>query len=258
MILSIITVSLNSEKYLEQCLKSSIKLCSLGDDIEHILYDGGSSDNTCEIGKSFSHVKLFENGSREGVYNAFNKAAELAQGYYIIYLNSDDFLNDELDFTDIVNLLRLKNHIWLTGHLNWVDRDNKLIISDKPNRNMSFSRFLISNTIRHPATFVQRDYLINNKYEPWFKYAADYKFFLDLWSKGNTPFIIKEKISNFRIWESSLSTSFRASMNNEFLVRMNWRLENNFGIIFLLSDLFIFNARLILLNLRMKIRYRSI
>lgn len=250
MILTIVTVTLNSEKYLEMCLNSTVKFCSLSDEIEHIVYDGGSTDATCDIANSFAHVKLVENGSKGGVYDAFNKSLVHAKGHYILYLNSDDFLNEKINYSDIIKILSNKKNIWISGHLYWVDKNNNIFKSDNPRRNMSFNKFIISNTIRHPATFIQKEYLMNNLFDTYYKYAADYKFFLDLWSSGVPPLIIPYHVSNFRVWDNSLSSSFRESLNNEYLVRVNWRLTKRYNEFYLLKDLVVFYLRTRLIKIR--------
>jgi glycosyltransferase involved in cell wall biosynthesis len=233
-----------------------MQICLRESNIEHLIYDGGSDDRTCEIAHSYSHVKVISNGSKNGVYDAFNKSIDFAKGYYILFLNSDDFLNSNIDFHYILKILSERKDIWISGHLNWVDNSDKIIMSDDVNRNMSFNRFLISNTIRHPATFIQKDYLKNNLFDTSFKYAADYKFFLDLWGNGIEPKIIPYHISNFRIWENSLSSSFFESLNNEYLVRINWRLSKKYMVVHLFLDLFVFVVRRILLKIRNYRRYK--
>lgn len=250
MILSIITLTLNSEDYLNQCLTSTKSFCDKNLNIEHIVFDGGSSDKTSEIAQSFSHIKFVSSGGDNGIYDALNKAIHYANGYYILFLNSDDFINESVNFNDIISILMSKSSIWITGHVNWVNKENKIIKTDNINRNMSFNRFLINNTIRHPATFVKKEIFEKKSFDVVYRYAADYKFFLEIWSSGITPKVIPYHISNFRIWNKSMSSDRISSLKDEFLVRKEWRLKNRQTNLFLYFDLVIFCLRFLLIKIK--------
>ena len=53
--------------------------------------------------------------------------------------------------------------LWLSGFINFINK-GVIIKSDKIKHNLNYNRFLIYNTIRHPATFVRREYLLDNKF----------------------------------------------------------------------------------------------
>lgn len=248
MILSIITATYNSEKFIGECLTSTMNICDKNNDIEHIVFDGKSSDNTIEIASSFHHVKIIQSNGDKGVYDAFNKAVPFAKGKYILFLNSDDIFtcNNE---KELVQLLGNLDNIWLSGFINFINQYGIIIQKDRIKRKLNFYRFLISNTVRHPATFVKRTYLLENKFNLKYTYAADYAFFLELWSKGNNPYVIPGIISSYRIWQNSLSSNFEESVRDEFLVRKDWREKSNAPILFKLVDKLVFHLRLLKLKL---------
>ena len=97
--LSIITCTWNSEKYLQECIES-VKNQSWNLSIEHIFVDGLSTDKTIEIIQSYQEeckdridVKILQS-SPKGVYNAMNQGIDNATGEYLLFLNSDDYLED--------------------------------------------------------------------------------------------------------------------------------------------------------------------
>ena len=248
MILSIITATYNSEKFIGECLTSTMNICGENNDVEHIVFDGKSSDNTIEIASSFNHVKVIQSNGDKGVYDAFNKAVPFAKGNYILFLNSDDIFTLTKE-RELVQLLGKSDSIWLSGFINIIDQDGIILRKDRIKRRLNFYRFLISNTIRHPATFVKRTYLLENKFDLKYTYAADYAFFLELWSKGNNPYVIPSIISSFRIWQNSLSSNFEKSVRDEFLVRKDWREKSNAPILLRLVDKLVFHLRLLKLKL---------
>ncbi|HJY23759.1 MAG TPA: glycosyltransferase, partial [Hanamia sp.] len=76
---SIITVTLNSEKYLSDCIESVRRQSHK--DIEHIIIDGKSKDATVQIIKDNSdHVSKWISETDRGMYDAINKGIQLATG----------------------------------------------------------------------------------------------------------------------------------------------------------------------------------
>lgn len=86
---SIITVCFNSERTIEDTLKSIS--CQSYDNIEHVVIDGGSSDRTVSIIENYKlHDLVFLSEPDQGIYDAFNKGLHFATGDIVGFLNSDD------------------------------------------------------------------------------------------------------------------------------------------------------------------------
>jgi len=86
-IISIITPSFNSAKYIEDCIQSVLN--QNYNNFEHIIIDGSSTDGTIEILKKYPHLKWLSEPD-EGQSDALNKGFKLAKGDIIGWLNSDD------------------------------------------------------------------------------------------------------------------------------------------------------------------------
>ncbi len=86
--ISVITPSLNSGLYIEKAI------CSVLDqdytNYEHIVVDGGSTDQTLSILKKYSHLKWVSEKDR-GQADAMNKGFRMSTGDIIVYLNADDY-----------------------------------------------------------------------------------------------------------------------------------------------------------------------
>ena len=90
-LVSIITVVYNGGKTLEQCIRS-VLVQSYGN-IQYIIIDGGSRDNTLKIIESYEERIDYWVSERDGgIYDAMNKGLQLASGDYIGMLNADDWL----------------------------------------------------------------------------------------------------------------------------------------------------------------------
>ena len=102
-LISIITVVLNNEKYLQESIDSLKK--QQYKNFEFIIIDGGSSDKTLEIiKKNENFIDYWCSKKDNGIYDAFNLGMKLSRGDYIGFLNSDDCYTGEA-------LLILKKYI---------------------------------------------------------------------------------------------------------------------------------------------------
>jgi glycosyltransferase involved in cell wall biosynthesis len=90
---SIITTTLNAEKYLEKNIQSVISQNI--DNLEHILVDGMSNDKTLEIVEKYkSHFSKVIIEKDRGIYDGMNKGILAAKGELVGILNSDDYYYD--------------------------------------------------------------------------------------------------------------------------------------------------------------------
>ena len=88
-LISVITVSYNSEKTIENTIKSVLN--QTYDNIEYIVIDGNSQDSTLKIIKKYdTSIDLWISESDSGIYNAINKGLKMSSGDIIGILNSDD------------------------------------------------------------------------------------------------------------------------------------------------------------------------
>lgn len=211
--ISIITCTLNSERYLYQCL-NSIKSQNYSD-YEVIIVDGGSSDNTIEIVKTFNIEKVFTN-INGGVSKAMNFGISNASGEIIAILHSDDYYYSDNSLQWIVDCFEENKCQWLYGNLVSLKKDGDFHFR----KNTIFSKKNFSHTfnIPHPTVFIKRIVyeelgLFNENY----KYAMDYDLLLRVAEK-HEPFQIDEYITVFREHDGSLSTSNWSKAQIESLV----------------------------------------
>jgi len=91
---SVLTTVYNSGKYLSACIESVLH--STYKDWEFIIVDDNSTDDSVKIAKEFAkkdeRIKVYQNKINLGDYPNRNKAASLASGKYIKFLDADDML----------------------------------------------------------------------------------------------------------------------------------------------------------------------
>jgi glycosyltransferase involved in cell wall biosynthesis len=88
-LISVITVVKNSAGTIRETMESVIRQTYLN--IEFLVIDGGSDDGTLGIIREYNDaIDLWISGNDKGIYDAMNKALDLAQGRYVHFLNADD------------------------------------------------------------------------------------------------------------------------------------------------------------------------
>lgn len=137
--LSIIVPVYNVEKYVEECIESL--LAQNLDSIEILVIDDGSKDNSINIVKGFddSRLKVYqkENG---GLSSARNYGLERAEGEYVCFIDSDDFIKGNDSFKILYENAKTEDLDILTGIFSWyysednIRKDSRCeaLISDKP------------------------------------------------------------------------------------------------------------------------------
>lgn len=97
-LVSVLITSFNRQKYIEEAIKSV--LSQTYQHFELIIVDDCSQDDTYFIASKFidSRIKLFRNSENLGQFANRNRAIEYAKGYYIKFLDSDDFLHQDALF----------------------------------------------------------------------------------------------------------------------------------------------------------------
>lgn len=90
-LISIITVVLNNDSHIQKTLDSIFN--QKYSNYELIIIDGGSTDGTLKIiKKNKKKIDKWISEKDKGIYDAFNKGMDLAEGDYIGFVNSDDIL----------------------------------------------------------------------------------------------------------------------------------------------------------------------
>jgi glycosyltransferase involved in cell wall biosynthesis len=105
---SIITVCYNAEEFIENAINSVLN--QRYTNIEYIIIDGSSTDNTVPIiNKYKSKIAFFLSEPDNGMYEAMNKGIKAATGDILYFLNSDDIFYDEYIVENVVKMFQKNN-----------------------------------------------------------------------------------------------------------------------------------------------------
>lgn len=222
--LSIITCTLNSDKFLSNLLESVISQTSFPK--EHIFIDGFSTDKTLDLISAYSaklsseiEVKVL-NQKPIGISSAMNLGANLASGNYLWFLHSDDELAHYNSVRSVLAEIETNDSEWLIGGCERINSEG-LVIGSFLKPKDHFHELTQYNTIPHPSTIVsKRVFEQAGGFDPKLKFAMDY----DLWLKLKnliTPTFTSEILTHFREHDSSLSYSRPLLTHAEdFIVRL--------------------------------------
>jgi glycosyltransferase involved in cell wall biosynthesis len=240
---TIITVCYNSERCIDRTMKSVLK--QKYRDYEYIVVDGNSTDSTVEIANKYidkfdGRLKVISE-SDQGIYDAMNKGINLSCGEYVIFINSDDELAENVlnNIYDFINRLDNKETIIYGDSIN-IYRCHKEIdiqryikapeIIDKSNSEIAKSMC----GIRHQSMLVHRSIFDNIGV-----------FDLDFHIYGDWDFFIRSLLADISYKYINKNISFYTmdgtSMNPDFSERHRVRIKNNLvnGIdIFYFKDIF--------------------
>ena len=236
--ISVITVTLNAERFLAECLAS---VAAQGDCLyEHIIVDGGSTDATLDIIKSYaatdSRVRWISEPDR-GISDAMNKGVALATGEVITHLNADDYYpHPQVLSTVRDSFSRNPKAAWLTAGLTFVSEEGAFI-RDIRVRRYSYRRLVRGNIILHPSTFIKRDlYNAVGGLKLSLSFCMDYDLFLRLGSVA-PPLTVDKQLSCFRVHADSRSVvNAEQAYEEEYRVRMDYLRSKGLSTVFYRLD----------------------
>jgi len=202
---SIITATFNSQQFIESCVKSVLNQSY--PNIELIIVDGASSDNTLQIIQSFNNPKIKIHSERDnGIYFALNKGVSLASGDVIGFLHSDDFFVHENVIEEIAGELQNSNIHGVYSNLKYVHHSNpKQIIRNWKSKPFKPINLKFGWMPPHPTLFLKREvYDTIGWFNTNYRIAADYDWILRVFT--DSRFTIKYLdmyISDMRIGGAS-------------------------------------------------------
>ncbi|NJN33041.1 MAG: glycosyltransferase [Saprospiraceae bacterium] len=175
--ISIITVSYNSGKTIADTLESVAK--QTFKDVEHIIVDGASKDDTLDIVRSFNHIAKVRSEPDRGIYDAMNKGLEMASGEIIGFLNSDDMYAHEGVLEQIAKTFEFKNVDTVYSDLHFFKNSTDNIVRVWKAGATNRQRFLGGWMPPHPTFFAKKSvYDRFGVFDAAFKQSGDYELML--------------------------------------------------------------------------------
>ena len=215
--ISIITVTLNSERTLEETIKSI--LSQDYPNIEYLVIDGGSIDGTLEIiDKYASQISYTISEKDKGISDAFNKGIKRATGEIVGIINSDDLLLPGALFK--LAECYDKNVDVYRGNVVVYDENSDSKWRDIPS--MKFPLVSFNIRVAHPGTFIRKDaYELYGAYRIDLKYQMDKDLLIRFYDKGASFLYIDYDIALFRIGGATSDSLKKKKTEIMEVIRLN-------------------------------------
>jgi len=210
--ISIITVTKNSEKYLQDNIDSLSNQTYRN--FEHLIIDGKSSDKTIEIiNKNSNKISYQESKIDNGLYDAMNKGIKNSTGDIIGILNSDDFYYANALSTVNYYFTKYPNIDFLFGSV----QKYKLMHGFNPKKIKWTFGFYTSHSV---GFFIRKNSQSKlGYYDTQYKYSADYDLFYRM--------IVKKKMIGMSTKKNEIMGKFRQGGISSKIKYLDFLKENN-------------------------------
>ena len=223
--ISIITATFNSAATVTDTMRSIAEQDHTN--TEHIIVDGGSSDDTVTIVRAFPHVAKLVSEKDKGIYDAMNKGIHLATGDIIGILNSDDVYTHDKVLSKVNAAFEDESVDAVYGDLQYVDAENtgRVIRTWKAGKYRP-RLFYYGWMPPHPTFFVRRKvYAQAGVFNISLRSSADYELMLRILLRNKVkPEYLPEILVRMRAGGQSNAT-LKNRMNANREDRMAWQLN---------------------------------
>lgn len=226
--ITIIIATYNAEKTLKQTL-DSIKYQTYSN-IELIVVDGNSTDNTVDIIKEYNDIiTKWISEPDTGIYNAWNKALNFVTGDYIAFIGADDCYCNYYVIKNIASYLDVDTNI-LSTPIFLVDEKNKTQFL--MNNHISKDELLSGSMIPHPGMFVKADIIKKYGFNEQNRIISDYEFLLQyILDGGKIKFIDVPSVyfSNYGISSGRFGDNYwKTSINEHILLFEKYSIDKKY------------------------------
>ena len=209
---SIVVANYNNSNFIEECINSLNS--QTYKNIEIIFFDDNSKDNSVDVIKNFTNVKIIQNkiqteyGSLNQM-NAFKKSVQLSTGDIIFFLDSDDFFHKD-KISTVISEFNNNKDLQIV-----FDLPIKKIGNEKIKQNYKYKIFKTYWPYFPPQSCIA----IKKEHINKIMNSIDFDLFPNIWLDfrigiyakfiSNNFYILKKNLTIYRITESNISSQFK-------------------------------------------------
>ncbi len=227
--ISIITPSFNQGKFLEQTIISVLN--QNYPNLEYIIIDGGSSDNSIEVIKRYKHkLSYWISEPDRGQSDAINKGFNIASGKIFHWLNSDDILTPNALFY-VANYFNMHPKIdCVLGDQEVIDEEGNVLFTRKAIPFKFYTALFTACLVPQPSSpFRKSIWESTGDLDINLKYQMDFEYYLRMAKSGAKFGLLRKNVSQFRIHSNSKTVSEYKNLfyENDLEIKKRY-LPNNF------------------------------
>ena len=177
------------------------------EDVEHIVIDGGSTDNSVSILAKFPHL-IWTSEKDSGQSDAINKGFRKATGEIVAWLNSDDYYEENI-FKEIVDYFEAHpDCMFLYGAITHVNKYGKPLFSVSGDV-ISFQELIrCPDIVRQPSSFWRREVIREfGGLDERLHLVMDFDFFLRIARRYRFHYIDRN-LSYFRTYDVNKTSAY--------------------------------------------------
>jgi putative colanic acid biosynthesis glycosyltransferase len=187
-VLTFVTVCFNDRNSLLETIQSLQRLSKIFSDFDHVVIDGGSSDDSVEILNSheyFNADRILVSEPDNGLYDAMNKGLKLARGRYVCFLNAGDLVNTRnFDWIRLGQLMAKSESILCCNYILRFSNGQKKFKSAR-----KFYSYYPGMPTSHQAMFFPSGISKTKEYRVDYEICSDFDFFCQVQRKVGCDYI---------------------------------------------------------------------
>lgn len=233
---TVITITYNAQQVLDRTLQSVLH--QTYEDVEHLIIDGASKDNTLAIAEAYKqqsddsgcgHKVIIKSEPDHGIYDAMNKGLSQAMGDYVVFMNAGDFFPSADTLEQIVRRCKLNEQpseelpAVLYGNTDIVDSEGSYLRPRRlqPPAVLTWRSFRHGMLVCHQAFYARIDIAKNTPFDLRYRYSADVDWCIRVMQEGERASLplynINMVVANYTE-EGATTVHHRASLRERFHV----------------------------------------
>jgi glycosyltransferase involved in cell wall biosynthesis len=212
-LVSIVTPSFNQGRFLRRTIESV--LSQNYPNIEYVVIDGGSTDESVEILRSYGDRFYWVSEKDKGQTDAINKGMARVNGEILAYLNSDDILLPGAIETVVRFFQQHPGYELVYGNADYIDEADQFI-EVYNTASYSFERLMQDCMVCQPAAFWRKS--IAEKIGPFddqLNFVMDYDYWMRIAKSGSRICLIQDKLACSRLYPETKTLSERSGIFRE-------------------------------------------
>ena len=213
--ISVVTPSYNQGQFIERTLQSVASQSAPGFEIEHVVFDGGSTDNTVQILKNFNPPVRWVSKKDKGQTDAVNQGIRATDGEIIGWLNSDDIYYPGAIARVVAYFNAHPDVDVVYGMADHIDLQDKAFEA-YPTEPWDLERLKFTCFICQPALFFRRRVVEQHGLlDESLTYCMDYEYWLRLGEVKVRFGYLEEKLAGSRLYADNKTLGSRVKVHRE-------------------------------------------